>query len=162
MQSGKKSNLKGLDDGILKVLSGQVGNKIIGEIFESRVRANITGISNVEVIFANEDGTVWRKADGCIEGSTLVEIKAVISAAPTDENKKQMNDYAKIIKKGTKGYMANDKAKSKVGPFSNIWYIFSKQTTAEKWEKTIKKAFEGIKSSIYVGKDTLDSLREDI
>ena len=102
MQSGKKSNLKCLDEEILKVLSGQVGNKIIGEIFESRVRANITDISNAEVIFPNEGSTVWRKADGHIEGSILVEMKAIRSAAPTDKQIKQMKGYAKIMKKKTK------------------------------------------------------------
>ncbi len=144
-------NLKKLDTEILHgSLTGKVGNKILGEIFEKWIAFNVKGVSGKEVVFADSRGTVLRRADGYMKTNTLVEMKS-ISTGPSAEHKKQMTDYANVLNSKTKGYEAGSKAKKSVGPFNTMNYYFSNEEAASMWAKDLKVAFRGLRIYIYVG-----------
>lgn len=155
-----KRKLKKLDEEILHgKLTGKVGNKILGEIFETWVEKNVGGVKSIEVIFEDDDGTVLRKADGYVSGSTLVEMKSV-GSAPAREEKDQMDAYKAIILKQTKGYLAGS-GKTGKKPYNAVRYVFSNLEAAEKWESEIHKRLKGVQHSIYVGDEKLDDIRAD-
>ena len=137
-------------------LTGKVGNKILGEIFEKWVALNVSDVGGIEVVFNN--GGVIRRADA-EAGNSLVEMKS-ISSGPNTEHKGQMKFYNYLLLSGEKGYLAGSKGQKKVGPFTRIRYYFSNNAAARLWEKLLVNTF-GNKVTIYVGTEKYISSNTD-
>ncbi len=148
-----RGNLTGLNDKVIQVaIVPPQYNRVIGEIFEDWVRANLAGVVPGRPQFVpavNNNLTQSRMADAQIQGNILIEAKGIRTPRPPSaDEESQMQDYAHIVRPPGVPWLKGGGDKPEPVIFGSVRYVFNHVDIAAAWKVRLDALLRGLHTTM--------------